>query len=67
MNVSRILYATDFSEASLAAWPCARELARVVRAELIILHVVPPFAAPPGEFDSVDVFNGSLSGPDDRY
>ena len=46
MNVSRILYATDFSVAS---------------------HVVPPFAAPPGEFYSVDVFNGSLSGPDDRY
>jgi len=57
MNVSRILYATDLSTASLAAWPCAKEIARVFSAELIILHVVPPLAAPPGDFYSVDVFS----------
>ena len=54
--IARILYATDFSAASLAAWPCATELARVCRAELVILHVVPPLTAPPEGFFSADVF-----------
>lgn len=46
MNINRVLYATDFSPASLAAWPAARELTRVFGAELVILHVAPPFTGP---------------------
>ncbi|MBI4591540.1 MAG: universal stress protein [Candidatus Rokubacteria bacterium] len=57
MTIGRILYATDFSPASLAAWPYALELARVFKAELVILHVVPPLTAPPEGFFTRDVFS----------
>lgn len=56
MTVGRLLYATDFSPASLAAWPAARGLAKVFRAELVVLHVVPPLEAPPGDFYAPDIF-----------
>jgi len=42
LEVSRILFATDFSEAALAAWPTARSMAVALEAELIVQHVVPP-------------------------
>jgi len=64
--IARILYATDFSAASLAAWPCATELARVCRAELVILHVVPPLTAPPEGFFSADVFTRYWEGARDE-
>ncbi len=40
--MKRILFATDFSEASLAALPYAISLAEENQAELDILRVVPP-------------------------
>jgi len=43
IRVTRILFATDLSEAALAAWPTARNLATAFEAELILQHVVPPF------------------------
>jgi nucleotide-binding universal stress UspA family protein len=39
VNVQRIIYATDFSEAAAAALPAALELARRFDAELDIVHV----------------------------
>jgi len=40
-NFRSITYATDFSPASLAAFPHALRLAAATRAELTILHVLP--------------------------
>jgi nucleotide-binding universal stress UspA family protein len=40
-DIRRITYATDFSPASLAAFPHALELARITGAELTVLHVLP--------------------------
>jgi nucleotide-binding universal stress UspA family protein len=40
-DIRRITYATDFSPASLAAFPHALGLARVTGAELTILYVLP--------------------------
>ena len=40
-DIRRITYATDFSQASLAAFRPALDLARVTGAELTILHVLP--------------------------
>jgi nucleotide-binding universal stress UspA family protein len=40
-DIRRIIYATDFSPASLAAFPHALDIARVTSAELRILHVLP--------------------------
>lgn len=57
MSVGRILYATDFSAASLAAWPCATEMAKIYQAGLVILHVVPPLTAPPEGFYPTEVFS----------
>ena len=44
----RILFATDFSDASRAAWKLALELAKANRARLRILHVVAPLALAQG-------------------
>jgi universal stress protein A len=41
-----ITYATDFSPASLAAFPHALRLARIAGAELTILHVLPSALSP---------------------
>jgi nucleotide-binding universal stress UspA family protein len=41
-KVDRILFATDFSDAALVAWPTARSLATAFEAELILEHVIPP-------------------------
>ena len=49
-DIRRIVYASDFSPASLAAFPHAVRLARLSGAELTILHVL---AAPVGFF-SID-------------
>jgi nucleotide-binding universal stress UspA family protein len=40
-SIRRITYATDFSAASLAAFPHALDLAAATGAELTILHVLP--------------------------
>jgi nucleotide-binding universal stress UspA family protein len=40
--MSRILYPTDFSPASRAAFARALKLAKTDRAELVIAHVLPP-------------------------
>jgi nucleotide-binding universal stress UspA family protein len=40
--IDRILYATDLSSASEAAWDEARRLGRLFGAEILILHVVAP-------------------------
>jgi nucleotide-binding universal stress UspA family protein len=40
--MSRILHATDFSSASGAAFRKAVEMARLYRAELLVLHVLSP-------------------------
>jgi nucleotide-binding universal stress UspA family protein len=45
-DFQRITYATDFSPASLAAFPHALRLARVTGAELMILHVLPSALSP---------------------
>lgn len=37
----RVLFATDFSEHSLAAWPYAVSLAQENQARLVLLHVIP--------------------------
>ena len=42
VEVDRILFATDFSEAALAAWPTARSVAAALEAELIVQHVIAP-------------------------
>lgn len=57
MNIGRILYATDFSPASLTAWPPALALARAFKAELVVLHVVPPLTVPPEGYLMADVFS----------
>jgi nucleotide-binding universal stress UspA family protein len=45
-DIRRITYASDFSAASLAAFPHALGLARLTGAELSILYVLPPPQAP---------------------
>jgi nucleotide-binding universal stress UspA family protein len=50
IKFERILFPTDFSEASLEALPYGVELAALFNAELLILHVVP--ALPPMPSDA---------------
>ncbi|HEU4367502.1 MAG TPA: universal stress protein [Methylomirabilota bacterium] len=45
-DVQRITYATDFSTASLAAFPHAVRLTKATGAELTILHVLPAPTSP---------------------
>lgn len=45
-DFQRITYASDFSPASLAAFPHALRLAQVMGAELTILHVLAPPRSP---------------------
>lgn len=42
ISLQRILFATDFSEASMQAMPYAIAIARDFNAKLFLLHVVPP-------------------------
>ena len=41
-TIERILYATDLSATSEPAWDEARRLGRLLGAEILLLHVVPP-------------------------
>ncbi len=41
MKVSRVLFATDLSEAALAAWPVALSMASAFNAELVLEHAIP--------------------------
>ena len=42
----RIVYASDFSPASRAAFRTALDMARTWRAQLIVIHVIAPIATP---------------------
>jgi nucleotide-binding universal stress UspA family protein len=42
MRIRRILVPTDFSDASLAAWRYAQDLARTFKARIHVLHVIAP-------------------------
>ena len=42
----RVVYATDFSRPSLAAFPAAIEAARARGGDLVVLHVLPPPVGP---------------------
>lgn len=48
IEIKRILCPTDFSEASMAAFPLAATMARHMQAQLYLMHVVRevPYAAP---------------------
>ena len=50
IRFERILFPTDFSEASLKALPYAAELARLFEAELLFIHVVQPLPPIPGDY-----------------
>jgi nucleotide-binding universal stress UspA family protein len=60
MPMSNILYATDFSPASRAAFASAVRLARRDRAQLVITHVLPPVIPiadgylPPATYTEID-------------
>ncbi len=47
--IRTIMYATDFSTASHAAFPTALELAQATRAHLVLAHVLTPVAVLVGE------------------
>ena len=55
-RIRRVMYASDFSRASLAALPHAIDVAKACDAELLILHVLPsPLPAPVfGEVGYID-------------
>ena len=42
VEIKRILFPTDFSEASMSALPFAVETARLFKAQVFVIHVVPP-------------------------
>jgi nucleotide-binding universal stress UspA family protein len=42
IEIKRILCPTDFSEASMAALPYAVDIARLFKAQVFVIHVVPP-------------------------
>lgn len=42
IGIKRILCPTDFSEASMSALPYAVDIARLFKAEVFVIHVVPP-------------------------
>ena len=44
MTIKRIMHASDFSKASGAAFRLARELAEVLRTELVVCHAYNPVA-----------------------
>ena len=53
-DIRRVMYASDFSAPSLAAFPHAITLARATRAELIIVHVLPSPIPLVGEMTYLD-------------
>jgi universal stress protein A len=48
VTVKRILHATDFSRFSTPAFKMATELARALKAELILFHALQPLESGPG-------------------
>jgi len=56
ITLRNILFATDFSDASRAAWPYARELARCYDGTIFLTHVVPyePYLSVPFEPIPID-------------
>ena len=50
VQFSRMLCPTDFSEASLEAFPYAIELARLFKAEILFIYVVPVLPPAPADF-----------------
>ena len=58
MNISRILWPTDFSAPSYEALTVAKEMASMHIAELYLVHIItplPPFALPPKDRPSFNV------------
>ena len=45
IEIKRILCPTDFSKASMSALPYAVDIARLFKAQIFIMHVVPPLPA----------------------
>jgi nucleotide-binding universal stress UspA family protein len=56
----RVLYATDFSEESLAAMPYATSMAQENQARLILLHVMKPSATPLSNKEDEDLVSNAL-------
>ncbi|HUA01690.1 MAG TPA: universal stress protein [Candidatus Aquilonibacter sp.] len=56
----RVLYATDFSEESLAAAPYAISMAQENQARLILLHVMKPSGAPRSEREEQDIVSNAI-------
>jgi len=50
IRFSRILCPTDFSEASLEAFPHAIELARLFKSEILFIYVLPVLPPAPADF-----------------
>lgn len=51
--LTRILYATDLSSASMPAWRMSQALARATKAQVVVLHVMPTLPIPmEGYFDA---------------
>ncbi len=46
VEIKRILCPTDFSEASLSAFPYAVDIARLFEAQIFVIHVVPLLPSP---------------------
>lgn len=49
IEIKRILCPTDFSEASLSALPYAVDIARLFKAQIFVIYVVPPLPAAAGD------------------
>ncbi|HTV53998.1 MAG TPA: universal stress protein [Terriglobia bacterium] len=60
LNIKRILYPTDFSEASARAYAYAESLARHYSAKLHVIHVAQAPTFPYSEYPSVRVMDGVL-------
>ena len=59
-KIKKILFPTDFSEASLAALPYAVDIAQLFKAQIFVIHVVPLFPSPaegPGYGPELDYLN----------
>lgn len=55
IEIKRILCPTDFSPASLSAFPHAAEIARLFNAQIFVIYVVPPIPPPVGGFGMYNV------------
>ena len=61
VSLRNVLFATDFSIASMQALPYATGIARRFDSKLYIAHIVPPEDYPPGLNSLDEAAQGSLS------